>query len=475
MDEKLLKKTLTHLEPSEKQSEEMWKKIEKYEKNINETRAAKKHNFLWSRTNRTSWIYRFAMCLVVLIFAASTAAIADAATDGTISHKIGEIINKTIGKETETQIVDQAGNVSEQNIEVYASDILYLDEELLMFGNMRGIIVYDLRKDAVLGTIDTQDIDCIYFDGEEKKTCLYKEDDSIFVFNIEQKNITGSVYEFRWKKQGRMTLVRNIDKRASLMRFYQKWKKTQNYVDTYDTFVQNDTVKSLFNCSNKDCNCKYSKKSIVWNDKISFLYMKDKQYYLYTATNNGTEFSKTKLGLHYTNDEEATNQKELSEFIYSGEDAELYAIVEYMKEEAGYNFEEEKSIWIPGYVIYDTIEKDEEVLVFGNFHWNTYHKIGNILEANSGGEYPACFHLKQVGNDFEVVGVDKAGDGADYGSDIKQFTKGYTGLYEKYMDREYNEPLIKEAKKKYLKMYISQNSLDVKYYKDYGWDPVKIE
>lgn len=475
MDEKLVKTALTHLEPSKKQSEEMWKKIEKYEKSMNETKEIKKHNFLWRRkTNRTNWIYRLAISFVVLIFAASTVAIADAATDGTILHKIGEIINKTIGKEAETQIVDQAGNVSEQNIEVYASDILYLDEELLMFGNMRGIIVYDLQKDDVLGTIDTQEIDCVYFDGDKKETCVYKEGDSIFVFNVEQKNITSSVYEYQWKQKGRMTLVRSIDKSESLKTFYQKWKKTQNYVDTHDTFVQNDTVNSLFNCTDKNCNCRYSKKSIVCNDKMSFLYMKDKQYYLYTAINNQTEFSKRELGLRYTN-EEAIDKKELPEFTYNGEDAELYAIVEYMKKDARYVFEQEKSIWIPGYVIYDTIKKDGEVLVFGNFHWYTYHKIGNILESNSGGEYPACFHLKKVGDGFEVVGVDKAGDAEEYTKGIKQFTKGYTGLYEKYMDWDYNESLIEEAKKEYIKMYISQNSLDVKYYKDFGWDSVKIE
>lgn len=43
------------------------------------------------------------------------------------------------------------------------------------------------------------------------------------------------------------------------------------------------------------------------------------------------------------------------------------------------------------------------------------------------------------------------------------------------MDWDYNESLIEEAKKEYIKMYISQNSLDVKYYKDFGWDSVKIE
>ena len=203
--------------------------------------------------------------------------------------------------------------------------------------------------------------------------------------------------------------------------------------------------------------------------------MKDKQYYLCTATKSGTEFSKAKLALPYTNKKEETDEKKMPEFTYTGDEAEIASIVKYMKEEARYDFEEEKTIWIPSYVIYGMVEKDGEVLVFGNFYDHTYHKIGNVLLESSGGEGPACFHLKKVGDGFEVVSVDHAGDGEDYAKDIKEFTKGYPGLYEKYMDWEENETMREEARKKYIKMYIEQNSLDVKYYKDYGWDPVKVE
>lgn len=475
MDEKLVKKALTHLEPSKEQSEEMWKKIEMYQKSSSEARKAEKKQFLWKRAKRTGWVYRLAMGFAAVVFAASTVAIADAATGGAISHKIGIMINKTIGKEEEKQIVDQAGDLSEQDIEVYASDILYMDEELLLFENMRGIIVYDLQKDAVLGTIDTQAIDCIYFDGDKKETCVYKEGNSIYVFNTEQKEVTSPVYEYQWKKRETMTLVRSIDKSQAGKKFYQKWKKTQNYVDTYDTFIENATVDIPFNCDDKDCNCRYSKSSLVLDNKVCFLYMKDKQYYLCTATKSGTEFSKAKLALPYTNKKEETDEKKMPEFTYTGDEAEIASIVKYMKEEARYDFEEEKTIWIPSYVIYGMVEKDGEVLVFGNFYDHTYHKIGNVLQESSGGEDPACFHLKKVGDGFEVVSVDHAGDGEDYAKDIKEFTKGYPGLYEKYMDWEENETMREEARKKYIKMYIEQNSLDVKYYKDYGWDPVKVE
>lgn len=475
MDEKLVKKVLIHLEPSKDQEEKMWKKIEQYESNVTETEKIKKHSFGFGRIKRTGFAYRLGIATLVAIFMAGTVAIADAATGGIISDKIGEVINKTIGKEEERQIVDQAGKVSDQNIEVYASDILHMDDELLIFGNMRGIIVYDLLKDSVLGTIDTQDIDCIYFDSEEKETCLYKEGDSIFVFNIENKNISGSVYEYQWKKQERMTLVRSINEKDLIKKIYQKWEKSQNYIDTFQAFSENDAVDIHFNCFDKDCNCKYSRRSIVCNDKVCFLYMKDRKYYLCTVTNNQKNFSKRELILNYKNDEENLDEKTMPEFIYDGNDAELNTIVEYMKKEGESYLTEEGSVWIPGFVIYKKVEKNGETLIFGNFYNYIYQKIGNIMESNAGGEYPACFHLKKSGDSYKVVSVDTAGGGEDYAKDIKRFTKGYHGLYEKYMDWDTNKVLIEEAKNDYIKMYISRNSLDVKYYKDYGWDPVKIK
>lgn len=475
MDEKLVKKVLTHLEPSKEQSEEMWKKIEMYQKSSSEAGELQKKNSLWSRRKRTGWMYRLAMGFAAVIIAASTAAIADAATGGAISHKIGTMINKTIGKEEEKQIVDQAGDVFEQDIEVYASDLFHIDKEVLVFGNMRGIIIYDRKKDEVLGTIDTQNIDCIYFDGDKKETCVYKEGASIYIFNTEQKEVTSPVYEYQWKKQGEMTLVRRIDERGASMKFYQKWKKSQNYVETFDIFAKNGEEDFPFAYNGKDWSVRYSQNSLVWKDKVWFLLMKEKQYYLCTATKSGTEFSKEKLALPYTNEKEEADEKKMPEFTYTGDEAEIASIVEYMKEEARYDFENEKTVWIPSYVIYGMVERDGEVLVFGNFYSHTYHKIGNVLQESSGGEDPACFHLKKVGDGFDVVSVDHAGDGEDYTKDIKEFTKGYPGLYEKYMDWEENETMREEARKEYIKMYIEQNSLDVKYYKDSGWDPVKVE
>ena len=31
-----------------------------------------------------------------------------------------------------------------------------------------------------------------------------------------------------------------------------------------------------------------------------------------------------------------------------------------------------------------------------------------------------------------------------------------------------------EIRKEYIRMYVEDNNLNVEYYKDYGWDPIKL-
>jgi hypothetical protein len=121
------------------------------------------------------------------------------------------------------------------------------------------------------------------------------------------------------------------------------------------------------------------------------------------------------------------------------------------------------------------VEKGGELLVFGNFWSFGYLQTGTLLESTGGGEYPACFHLRESGDGYEVVSVDSAGDGAKYAEDIKTFTKGYPGLYRKYMNHDGNKKEREKARKTYLQMYVQGSGLDIRYYKDFGWDPEEIE
>lgn len=86
-------------------------------------------------------------------------------------------------KQSEQDIIGQTEMIQDKGIEVYAPDILAIDDQYLVFGNLRGLIVYDLISKKVVGTIDTQAIGSIYFDGDKKQTHVIKNKNMITIFN----------------------------------------------------------------------------------------------------------------------------------------------------------------------------------------------------------------------------------------------------------------------------------------------------
>ena len=85
---------------------------------------------------------------------------------------------------------------------------------------------------------------------------------------------------------------------------------------------------------------------------------------------------------------------------------------------------------------------------------------------------PACFHLKETADGYEVVSVEVTGDGAMYDEGIRNFTEGYPGVYELFFTGDPNA--CDDAQKEYVAMYVKDNHLDIKYMKNYGWDPVPL-
>ena len=132
---------------------------------------------------------------------------------------------------------------------------------------------------------------------------------------------------------------------------------------------------------------------------------------------------------------------------------------------------EQGEILIPAFIIAKKVEKEDELLVFGNFWTHGFVLNGKMLEVASGGDNPACFHLKQTEDGYEVTEVEQAVDGSDLEESIKAFTKAYPGVYKKLMNGQEGR---EEAIREYLRMYVGSNQLDIQYYKEFGWDPVKI-
>ncbi|MBQ9983880.1 MAG: hypothetical protein IJP29_04755 [Lachnospiraceae bacterium] len=530
MEKEIIKNSLDQLNPTEEQSKMMWERLqkamaEKNEQQVNdapadnvvafektetignetedaineevtekaeETQAQavveaeqETSNVVSINSRRKNKVLKRAMAVAAAIALIIVGTIgANVATDGAVYAAIMKWLKFDQGRQ------DVVGNmVDSQNRfnTVWAPDIYYLDGDVMVFGGLRGTIVYDLTNNQVSATIDTQKIDCVYFDSKVKQTHILKDEDCIVVFNSENGVPSGSyyIYDLKMCNSQELEVSETGDDETLLNQYYEQWNVLQNqYIDTFETFRDYKEVESLFSIDYDD---KYSVESISWEnaDKIpyySFLAIQDKQYVLYHFDIEKEEFSSVKLDLSQAivfeeNSTEASLGEVsengtivLKQFVYYGDSEAIEAICKYMEEDY-LQYSVEDKVWIPGYVIHKEVEKDGEYLVFGNFWSYGYQLTGTILESQSGTEMPACFHLKETENGYEVVSVDTAGDGS-YVEDIQAFTADYPGLYDLFM--EYDEEKRMDAQKEYVQMYVKGHNLSIEYYKEYGWDPVKI-
>jgi hypothetical protein len=455
MDKKECKNALELLNPTEEQSEKMWQNL------IEKQSSQQKKNY--------SYLMKFVAVAMAVVLVSISGFGVNAATGGKLVSTIKKFVTSS------QDIIQQAEKIGSDGIEVYAPEIMYLDEDLLIFGNLRGVILYDLQKKEVYGTIDIQAIDCIYFNSDSKQTCVVKEGKELLIFNANQGVPYGKYYRYNIE---RLEEVECSDDIQTMEKAYQIWTQEQEKeVDTFDEFCENDEVNELF-VKDKEGLSMYSEKSTYWtdskgNDKISFLTVQDEGYKLYTYETDTKSFLETVITLEVDTQETEQIEQTLPKFVYTGEDKAIQAICEYLAETEEEE-DDENSVWIPSFVIFKEVKSKEEYLVFGNFWSDSYKLTGNILESTNGGEMPACFHLIKDGEGYQVASVEQAGDGENYAKDIKNFTKGYWGLYRRYMDHEAIQEARAKAQKEYLQMYVRDNQLDVKYFKEFGWDPVEI-
>lgn len=418
------------------------------------------------------------------------------------------------------EIADQVKTV--QDVEVYAPEIFALDEKLLIFGGRGGILIYDREAGQVAATIDVQKIDSFHFNTGSQRTHVLRQGNALYIFNSENGKVYGNSYRYSLKnlavkavdaasEDAEGAAVRELavqkvsSEKKQTQKLYDSWAKTdQNeYEDTFDIFedfVQTDEQKASDGVST------YSERSICWENSageemISFIWMDyEGQYHLYTkdrqtggttdekilfanASEGQTEQPKDAeqpaVSGETVDDKEPANEdgnapadRALPPFRYSGDDPALKAISDYLTAEEADDDEQDGSICIPAPVIFKQVKKNGELLVFGNFYTYGYVKNGKLLEDTYGGEMPACFHLKKSGDEYTVARVDRTGDGAGYLKGIKEFTKGFPGLWRKYTNLT-NEQ-INQVRTEWIRMYVQDNGLDITHYYDFGWDPVEI-
>lgn len=477
-NKKIIKDSIDRLSPTEEQSLKMWERLSeavsenKTENEVTNEKVVSLENVKKQKGKAGNKLVKImigvAASIMIIIFAGIGA---NKVTGGKVYAAIKEWVSVFQGKQ------DVAGSIEEsyhKNNTVYAPKIYYIDHEILIFADSRGAIVYDLAQEAVKATIDTQKIDCVYFEGDKKQSHIVKEENRVIVFNSVENSPVGSYYSFDLNEAdgGELTSYEIGEDKAELDRYYQMWQLIEkNYEYTYERYNENEEVSQMFSIESEDV---YSEHSINWTDETgkncsSFILYTEGVTCLYTEVEGLDSFVVNEINLSMASSTEQENVY-LTEYIYTGDNEKIEAIYEYMRDEYKM-FLDDNQVCIPGYVIYKEVEEDGEYLVFGNFWAYGYQLSGSIIEAQSGYEMPACFHLKKQGDDYQVVSVDRALDGS-YLEDIQEFTKDYPELYDQFLTLDDAKRV--ESMRVYLEMYVIDNNLNIEYFSEYGDDPIKI-
>ena len=443
------KHTLDQIEPSKAQTEKMWNSIE------NGTRK---------RTRNFAGFRFVAVGMCALVLSIGTGIGVNAATDGALFTSIRSFISQS---EQQKKVSSESLKKSSYT-QVYASALVGCSDDYVIFANERGLIIYGKEQKGILTTLDLQALDCNYFNADTIVTHIFMKENTLYLFNeYKDKKQTSKVYAYDLTMIGKEEALSLIEDGKQISNIQTEWKNYEknNVKDTFDNIVA--TKEDWINI--KDLN--YSQNSIVWTDKDGkeklscMLELKNGTYQLYTCLmEDKVEDSRETLAL------KETKEQTLKPFTYTGNDKIMKTLCDYMsKQDKGYSGE----VYIPAPVIYKTIEKGDTVVVFANL-WNfTYNKNGNTLDCEAGGENPSRLKLKSDGKGgYTIMEHLSAGGGADYQKDIEAFCKGYSVNASKFIEFGQDSDKIR---KELVKMYVKDHSLDIKYYKDYGWDPVSLE
>ncbi len=170
--------------------------------------------------------------------------------------------------------------------------------------------------------------------------------------------------------------------------------------------------------------------------------------------------------------EEKKDVKPLPAYVYTGENSLTKAVGEKLLSDKA-QFFDKASVSVPVPVIVDTDESNtDDIKVWGLFWLLNYDLEGNVLENVSGGSFPGCMHLKKTADGYEITKYDEVEDGEDYADSLKTICEGSAERVKKFSEASGTvDSEIKSA----LEAYVEANDLDITAYKEYGWDPVKLD
>ena len=172
-------------------------------------------------------------------------------------------------------------------------------------------------------------------------------------------------------------------------------------------------------------------------------------------------------------EEEGTSVEKaaLPAYQYPGPELFYSVLYQYIIDEFGPQYDA-ADVGIPcPIIVHEDESNKEDIKVYGDFWYLNYDLNGDVLECTSGGSYPGCIHIKSTDEGYEVIGMDLVEDGSNYDSSAKKIFGDY---YEDFSKATADTDSREEIRAQIIANYVFANDLDIKSYKDYGWDPVDL-
>ena len=358
-------------------------------------------------------------------------------------------------------------------------ELSYCSDNLAVFSNSVGSVIYDRTKKKVIAAVDLDKIGCDHFysEGDEENPGLEtaikvsKDQKWMIIYNQLQGKVNGNIYVYSLKQCDNMKLAKITPSKqiSEKDKLYQTISKDHKY-----TQKESDSISGKIGDKIRAMDVSASKYAYQWKDskgirKQSVLVVDKDGLKLYTLSGkeNQPDIQSEMVNLK-TSDKIKLNTK-LPEYEYTGKDLRIKAVFDETKKRSDED-KEEGLVIIPMLNIYKIVETKSGAEVYANFWSETYYRYGNLLKNYSGGSYPGVMYLKKTKDGYRVTKTRYAEDGESLERSIWKLCKGYPDVAIRMM----KDSVTQNQRKKVLQKYFSQNKLKIKAYKEYGWQYVNL-
>ena len=147
------------------------------------------------------------------------------------------------------------------------------------------------------------------------------------------------------------------------------------------------------------------------------------------------------------------------------------AISNYLVKEIGVQYRQGE-LCIPTLMIVSAQEiSADQAWVWGDFWIWWYNQEGDTLMTVSGGNHSGLMTVLQQDGKFKITSFEQTVDGAGNDASARRIFRSH---YDVYQNMHSNQDVREAVRREQLQEYVRSHNLKVKYYKDYGWDAVKL-